>query len=55
MASHLPEILAKHETILLSEWLKEQLSAGIRRDDLMCEGEMRDQSGEFLRLLPDAT
>ena len=52
---HLPEILAKHETMLLSEWLKEQLSAGIRRDDLMGEGEMRDQSGEFLRLLRDAS
>ena len=51
---HLPEILAKHETMLLSEWLKEQLVAGIRRDDLMREGEMRDQSGEFLRLLRDA-
>ncbi|PSB34235.1 STAS domain-containing protein [Chlorogloea sp. CCALA 695] len=52
---HLPEILAKHETMLLSEWLKEQLSAGIRRDDLMRESEMRDQSGEFLRLLRDAS
>ena len=52
---HLPEILAKHETMLLSEWLKEQLVAGIRRDDLMGEGEMRDQSGEFLRLLRDAS
>ena len=52
---HLPEILAKHETMLLSEWLKEQLVAGIRRDDLMREGEMRDQSGEFLRLLRDAS
>ncbi len=51
---HLPEILAKHETMLLGEWLKEQLSAGIRRDDLMREGEMRAQSGEFLRLLRDA-
>ena len=52
---HLPEILAKHETMLLGEWLKEQLAAGIRRDDLMREGEMRDQSGEFLRLLRDAS
>lgn len=52
---HLPEILAKHETMLLGEWLKEQLVAGIRRDDLMREGEMRDQSGEFLRLLRDAS
>ncbi len=52
---HLPEILAKHETMLLGEWLKEQLSAGIRRDDLMREAEMRDQSGEFLRLLRDAS
>lgn len=52
--SHLPEILTKHETMLLSEWVKEQTTAGIRRDDLMREGEMRDQSGEFLRLLRDA-
>ena len=52
---HLPEILAKHETMLLGEWLKEQLAAGIRRDDLMREGEMRDQSEEFLRLLRDAS
>ena len=52
---HLPEILAKYETMLLGEWLKEQLSAGIRRDDLMRESEMRDQSGEFLRLLRDAS
>ncbi len=52
--SHLPEILSKHEKMLLSEWVKEQTTAGIRRDDLMREGEMRDQSGEFLRLLGDA-
>ena len=52
---YLPEILAKHETVLLGEWLKEQLAAGIRRDDLMREGEMRDQSEEFLRLVRDAS
>ena len=52
--SRLPEILTKHEKMLLSEWVKEQTTAGIRRDDLMREGEMRDQSGEFLHLLRDA-
>lgn len=52
--SHLPEILTKHEKMLLDEWLIEQLAAGIRRDDLMRTGEMRDQSEEFLRLLRDA-
>ncbi len=52
--SHLPEIITKHENMLLSEWVKEQTTAGIRRDDLMREGEMRDQSGELLRLLPAA-
>lgn len=52
--SHLPDILTKHENMLLSEWIKEQTTVGIRRDDLMREGEMRDQSGEFLRLLRDA-
>ncbi len=52
--SHLPDILTKHENMLLSEWVKEQTTAGIRRDDLMREGEMRDQSEEFLRLLRDA-
>ncbi len=53
-SSHLLEILTKHENMLLNEWAKEQLAAGIRRDDLMREGEMRDQSAEFLRLLRDA-
>lgn len=53
-SSHLLEILTKHENMLLNEWAKEQLAAGIRRDDLMREGEMRDQSTEFLRLLRDA-
>ncbi len=53
-SSHLLEILSKHEKMLLSEWVKEQTTAGIRRDDLMREGEMRDQSAEFLRSLRDA-
>ncbi len=52
--SHLPEIFTKYENLLLTEWLKEQLATGIRRDDLMREGEMHDQSAEFLRLLRDA-
>lgn len=52
--SHLLDILTKHEKMLLNEWVKEQGTVGIRRDDLMREGEMRDQSAEFLRLLKDA-
>lgn len=53
-SSHLLEILTKHENMLLNAWVKEQATAGIRRDDLMREGEMRDQSAEFLRLLRTA-
>ncbi|MBW4665159.1 MAG: STAS domain-containing protein [Chroococcus sp. CMT-3BRIN-NPC107] len=53
-SSHLLDILTKHENVLLTEWVKEQASAGTRRDDLMREGEMRDQSAEFLHLLREA-
>lgn len=52
--SYIPEILRKYENLLLSEWIDEQTSAGIRRNDLIGEGEMRSQSAEFLRLLSDA-
>lgn len=52
--SHIAEILTKYENVLLADWINEQTATGIRRDDLMREREMQEQSAEFLRLLRDA-
>ena len=45
------DILAKHESSLLSDWLTAQKAAASYRPDLVKEAELRDQSRELLRLL----
>ena len=52
--SKLPEILREHETDILAEWMKQQLTSIGRRHELMKESELREQSAEFLRLLGSA-
>jgi rsbT co-antagonist protein RsbR len=51
--SVIPSLLEKHESALLSEWLAEQVAVGSRTGAIR-EGELRQQCGEFLRLLRDA-
>ena len=51
----LSDILARHETELLSQWMDEQMSASTLRRDLMKESELREQSEQFLSLLRQAT
>jgi rsbT co-antagonist protein RsbR len=46
--------LQQNEGALLTEWLKEQTSAGTLRPDLMKESELREQSGNFLPRLREA-
>ena len=53
--SIIPEILKKYQAGLLTEWMKEQATAGLRRENFMKETELRQQSTEFLSLLIDAT
>jgi rsbT co-antagonist protein RsbR len=53
--SIIPEILKNYQAGLLTEWMKEQAAAGLRRDNFMKETELRQQSTEFLSLLTDAT
>jgi len=47
-------ILERHETGLLDDWMKEQLSSDTARRDLIKEAELREQSGRFLALLRPA-
>ncbi|MEP6886860.1 MAG: RsbRD N-terminal domain-containing protein [Nitrospirales bacterium] len=53
--SRLPDILKSHESDLLKDWLKRQLSDTTLRSDLMKESELREQSTQFLRLFREAT
>jgi rsbT co-antagonist protein RsbR len=53
--SKIAEILKTCQNDILKEWMKQQLSATTLRSDLMKESELREQSGEFVRLLSDAT
>lgn len=46
--------LSKFQKELLAEWMKLQLEAATLRADLMKEGELREQSREFLNLLQTA-
>lgn len=53
--SRLPDLLKKHETEILNEWLKEQERSGSgRARSLMKEGELQQQSNEMLNLLQQA-
>lgn len=51
--SHIPEILKKHEADLLAEWTREQVNA-LGQSSRIKEGELREQSGTFLRLMQQA-
>jgi len=53
--SRIPEILKSHESNLLKDWVKQQLTGKAMRSDLMKESELRDQCEQFLRLLREAT
>ena len=50
----LAQIFAKNPKELLAEWLQHQLSADTMRTDLIKEGELREQSREFLELVRNA-
>jgi rsbT co-antagonist protein RsbR len=54
-ATKLAEVLKKHESELLADWMKEQLSATSRRSDLIKEGQLKDESAAFLNLLQKAS
>ncbi|CAA9286945.1 RsbT co-antagonist protein RsbRA [uncultured Coleofasciculus sp.] len=51
--SQIPEILKNYQSELLSNWLQEQLGAGIR-SDLIKETQLREECKEFLGLLTQA-
>jgi rsbT co-antagonist protein RsbR len=49
--SRIPEIIRKHESDLLADWIKQQIAARSLRTDLMSEADLRAQSRQFLSLL----
>jgi rsbT co-antagonist protein RsbR len=49
--SRIPEMIAKRESDLLADWMREQLEATTLRSDLMKESELREQSRRFVSLL----
>ncbi len=49
--SRLQDILGRHEREILQDWVRLQLSAGTRRNDLLKENELTDQSRDFLTAL----
>jgi rsbT co-antagonist protein RsbR len=49
--SRIPEIIARNESDLLADWMREQLAATTLRGDLMKEAELREQSRQFLNLV----
>src|SRR5215510_11200392 len=49
--SRIPEMIARRESDLLADWMREQLAATTLRSDLMRESELREQSRQFLNLL----
>jgi rsbT co-antagonist protein RsbR len=51
-ASHLPDILKRHDAQILKDWVKEQLS--VSRPEATSESTLREQSQRFLGLLRDA-
>jgi rsbT co-antagonist protein RsbR len=48
--SRIPEILRKHESALLTDWMREQQESLARRRDLLSDRELEAQSREFLGL-----
>jgi rsbT co-antagonist protein RsbR len=53
--SRIPEMIAKYESDLLADWMREQMAATTLRGDLMKESELREQSRQFLSLFVSAT
>jgi len=49
--SRIPEMIARRESDLLADWMREQLAATTLRSDLMRESELREQSRRFLDLV----
>jgi rsbT co-antagonist protein RsbR len=52
--SRIADIVKRHEHDLLAEWVAVQMKADTRRDDLMRDSELTDQSREFLSLFAAA-
>ena len=50
----LAETMSTHQDVILKDWVEFQISATTLRRDLMKEGELRDESREFLNLLTQA-
>src|SRR5262249_15133895 len=48
------EVIGKHESDLLADWLKQQLAATTIRMDLMSEADLRTESRQFLNLFRTA-
>ena len=48
--SRIPEILRKHESALLTDWLRDQQASTSRRRELISDRELEAQSREFLAL-----
>jgi rsbT co-antagonist protein RsbR len=51
---NIAEVLTKQKAPLLEEWIRQQLSAGTMRPDLISERQLRDDSTRFLDLLEKA-
>lgn len=51
----LPAILKRHQSDILTEWIREQTAPGVIRSTLIRENELRAQCEEFLALLVSAT
>jgi rsbT co-antagonist protein RsbR len=52
--SRIPEMIARRESDLLADWIREQMAATTLRGDLMRESELREQSRQFLNLVISA-
>ncbi|MCF8105314.1 MAG: STAS domain-containing protein [Desulfohalobiaceae bacterium] len=52
--TRLPEILEKYEQELLKDWIREQLSSGVLRPDLIDETALREEAAEFISLFRSA-
>jgi rsbT co-antagonist protein RsbR len=53
-AIRVSRVLEDNEGEILAVWLKELTASGVRRDDLMKEGELHQQAQDFLRLTRQA-
>jgi rsbT co-antagonist protein RsbR len=52
--SRIAELLGRHEKELVRAWIDRQLASAATRHDPISEGELREQSSQFLRHLRDA-